>query len=542
MGRIKDDYERLKRFRSIAEYDAYESAIYTLDPGISSYNGNYGESVGTGRYNEGFELVSSFGASIVRNLASTITAIIFPSKVPFLALDFMKNDSSIGPTTDELDLLAAQEKRMLRHFDALRGKSAISNAILYSIPGCCAVIHFASADEDDNMPERIRMFPLRSFVTEYRDNFLMRIIIHEEIFGFTESGSREKTNEFYTEINYGEKTVKQENKGSEKDTDDSVKRWILISNEQPYVGRQYPSSFVKHHIDDIRYLNVLKRSFRDITANAANQIIGVRPGSGIDYTQLAKLRGPVVVPVRSPDDIFSVNLNSKLNEAGVVLSTIQRIEQMLRREFLQGLFQNSKNIETAAEVQQIKAEMDAIDDHFFSHHVDFTQQPIAEALLDMEGIGRDGNNGKIEPVILTGVKAITQQESAQVLFRIYTAILSIDPTFSQKVPTDSMFKRLADSHHIETSDLFVKGSDFMDLIKKLVEKVKEDPQNTVPVLLQIIKPFLPQGAMDSNMVAAQTAQVANGLAAANGASPNATPQQVQQQSQQVPQPQPQQTQ
>lgn len=448
-------------------------------------------------------MATSIHRTLVRNFVATQTSVLLPVRVPWVLLNIEWNDNLRKAATQVKTMLSNEQRSILQRFDRMGVRSAYYAALEHAAVASHCAMHFRQ--EDKLGRDRVRLFGLRQIVIQRQDQTIRKLIVKEsedlapdEASAVPESSqnkvsAKPRQRHWYTEIDYQAGTVKQEIDGKIKNVkDDNPKRWVVIDNEPPKPGRHYSNAFVTNHIHTIIQLDTLHRIFDDLGAEAAFFVIWTRPGSGIapmDRAKLEKLGGAVCIELPDEKAMGVITGMSQSVAAAMqwVHTRILEIEQQLRKDFLHGLLEAKGQIKTATHVREIVAEMESVGSQHYAYHQDHSLLPMAEALLDMDGIKQLEVNGvKITPTILTGVSALTQQEESEALLAILVQLGQVYPEEIRQLPFGNVFKRLAAPFHIETEDLLGEGSAVIDLLKELVMKAKADPQGSLPMIRQAL--------------------------------------------------------
>lgn len=492
MAELKAAYERLCSVREPYLNQARLNSRWTIDVGLWDDVQVEAQSGESDPQNDSDMLLStSINKTLVKNLGATQTSVLVPVRVPWVILDLDWDDELRREATAHKVTLARGQRSILKRFDRMGVRSAFYTASLHAAVASGCIMHFRAKDKLG--PDRCRLFGLNQFVIEWQDQWLKRCIVQEceEIHDDSADNKQSTKKYWWTEINFQTGKIRQEKDDKIKSIrDDRARRWVFVANEQPHPGRQYPNAYVTNHIHTIIELDTLHRAYQDLVGEAAILIIATRSGSGVTAQALSDMiaeGGPIILPVNDPTDINFITAQGKLTDAMMVHDRIEKLEAQLRKDFLHGVL-TGKRLETATEVREIVDEQQSIGAQFYAYHQDHTMLPIAEALLDFETNGGDIELGdrKIRPTILTGVSALTQQEEAEALMNIMVQLGQIYPEEIRSLPFISLFKRLAAPFHIETEDLTGEGAEAMDLLKQLALKARENPDEVMPLIKELI--------------------------------------------------------
>lgn len=483
MPDIENAYARFAAARGPYLMQGSRNQRYTATIGRDPIGGDEIEQVRNDVHND-------IGKIIVKALASTLMSVLFPPNIYwFRFVAYLVKE--LGDADEIQHQLSEAERDHMRLFDRLRLKSALYIAFLSAAIWGQVIIHLKEADEDG--PLRTRVFDLADHVTEWTDGFLRRIITLEK-WKENPTDPDEKSKSLYTEIDFLKGTVTQELEGvATLIEDDHPDRWIPISHNKPVRGQHFPIAFVTDHYKSILHANGMKRAFQEITYEAARVIKGVRPGSGLDPHKLNRLKSGAFIVMRRPEDLFYPEQQTTLHPGLVVVEAhLTRSENELRSAFMFGLTDRKPDPETATLVRQLIAELDNVGAQFYAHHQDETQLRIAHGLQSITGFVVEGEQGRIEPTILTGLSAISRHEEANLFVSLLERFANIAPEMVAGLPKNKIFQRVADGFQIETGDLITVEGQIEDVFAELIGLIEQDPQRVLGLLVKLLEQFDPE--------------------------------------------------
>lgn len=379
------------------------------------------------------EPYQGFGSWAVTHLSSRVSNALLPASRPFVRLSLppealMEQDGENNPDIERG--LAISEKLIQQEIENKRWRTA-------TVPMLLQLVIAGNVAERMNADNTLRAYKLDQYVVRLDNNGDPLEFIIEEIFdaqqvredlGKGVVGSGVDPDEKVSVFTWGRRTMK---KGKPvykiaQYVDEEVNEVPGSSEEYradllPYIfhrwqwnpGEDYGRAKVSDHAGDLRTLEVLTKDAIEMAAMAGRHFIMVRPGAGGFglKSQISKaVNGDVVVG--NPDD---VDTKAFVQGQGyqIVANHIQSITQTLSRGFLL-LTSGQRDAErvTATEIERDIDELEsALGGVFSTLSQNMLLQRTKVLIANMQQGGKlpAWEDGAIEPVILTGLEALSRQ-------------------------------------------------------------------------------------------------------------------------------------
>lgn len=178
-------------------------------------------------------------------------------------------------------------------------------------------------------------------------------------------------------------------------------------------GENYGRSMVEEHVADLRSLDALEKANLEMAGMASRNLIMIAPGAaaaGLKNRIVRAINGDVVV-----GDPNSIELKAFENNIGYQITSeqVRVLREMLARSFLllSGAQRNADRV-TAAEIERDIAEIEAaLGGNFSTLSKDMMEARTRLLVKQMKIQGKlpDFPDGTVEPIILTGLEALSRE-------------------------------------------------------------------------------------------------------------------------------------
>lgn len=466
MAEIKDRYNKLAAHRERFERQARDNERFTLCV-LSDHEGR------TTAF-ERDDVFNDIGPIVVKGLASSMVSIMLPPQVPFLRLEAEEVEAGLRGSTRLDTAMRAEEKRAMTTADMLGVKSTLYDAFLHIAVGGSGAMHFKR--EDDRGPNRTRFFTLDQCAFERIDSFTRRLIVRQSMQPGPDDQDKQPK-DLFTEVDFLDGTVRQEQDEAIDDVDDEADLWIPLFANRPASGQHYAEAYVTDHVRTLAQVNVLSKRFAMLVLKAATNVVGIRAGSGLNPEDVRRIvrEGTAYIKIKTKDDIQSPMQAANMTGLQYVAIEIQRLEERLRTAFMVGIL-DSIRPKTAFEMAQIIEEINRTHGQFYHWHQNHTLLPLSRALLRFNRTTLSNGRTRIEPKIVTGLSAITRRAEINAMTAALQQLLGMMPQLAPKLNDLNIATRVLGGLQIDTGDLINDGADVMQLLQQLDQAINTDPR------------------------------------------------------------------
>jgi len=392
---------------------------------------------------------------------------------------------SDAETTRMLNELQSEVKKWLQQRSYVAVEKSIVNQIFVGSVGLQHV-------ED----EAIKTYPWRDFVIDRIDSDKVRIYLRR----FREL-SKEETAELYrqqstkgvgiddqfliyTEIDYSEGTVRQEQGDKIVEVEDDPAYWILSGKSK--TDTSYPTSYGWKKYPLMQQVNLFEADLAGAVSASSRTIVTVDPDSGYNPDYFASLPNFAAVSAK-PEWIGIVSTGNKLNDWRFVGDWLQTRIDQLKKDFLRGIRDQAQQIKTATEARIVANEINASIEGLYSDLVLTLQLPLVTAVLK-----RLGNRGQVRPIVVAGTDAITRQASASNMVDILSVVGRLFPQTLQELEQNGagirVLKTIFEAHGLPTDPIIglAKGGSPQSVVKDMEQNQQGSSQIDPRVAEQLV--------------------------------------------------------
>lgn len=203
---------------------------------------------------------------------------------------------------------------------------------------------------------------------------------------------------------------------TEKDFPYSILTWVLPAKCNYGVG------LIEEHRGDVFTMDILSESMSDGAILASQYRWRVSPGGGMDINEFKDSVNGDALPGEK-DDIALVTADNT-RQLDVIMQVSEKYERRLAEVFLQNsaLVRQAERV-TAEEIRMMAQEMDTALGGVYTRLSMELQKPLALWLLPRTGSFKKG--AAIEPVVITGLDALSRTADTERLLRFLTNINQI---------------------------------------------------------------------------------------------------------------------
>ena len=407
---------------------------------------------------------SNAGASAVNGLASTLTSTLSPTNVRFFrlipdpSLNLGEEDSRrVG------EIFVTQERRIesfLAQFNFLGFSNSAIRRML--VEGSCAV----KVDANNGF----MLYPLRSFTTTRRFGTVETIIL-EEVVAVEDRNGETKELSQYILVDKAKRKVYVQREGERKArlTDENSDQYFVFSAEIPTLD-DYARSYYADHVGLLNAINEGSRALIEAQKSASWNFLIFTGSSEVPLHRIANIKNRDVIRLQTANDIVPFHgFGTKISEWSFVAQKLRDDEQRILALSAVGLQSRAAQINTATEVNAIRAELDAIVGAVSQTISDTFHKNVITALLSTleikQGIGGaflaqgvsiddDTLSKLITPIVTTGVPALNRENDSE---KLLTGLLNLSrvvgPNILQFVNVPQVVKTYLDGLRISTEGL-----------------------------------------------------------------------------------------
>jgi len=263
--------------------------------------------------------------------------------------------------------------------------------------------------------------------------------------------------------------VQREGERKARLTDENSDQYFVFSAEIPTLD-DYARSYYADHVGLLNAINEGSRALIEAQKSASWNFLIFTGSSEVPLHRIANIKNRDVIRLQTANDIVPFHgFGTKISEWSFVAQKLRDDEQRILALSAVGLQSRAAQINTATEVNAIRAELDAIvgavsqtiSDTFHKNVITALlstleiKQGIAQAFLS-QGVSIDDDtlSKLITPIVTTGVPAVMRENDSE---KLLTGLLNLSrvvgPNILQFVNVPQVVKTYLDGLRISTEGL-----------------------------------------------------------------------------------------
>ncbi len=410
---------------------------------------------------------SDAGARAVKGFASTLVATLSPSNVRYFRFQ----------TDTSLNLSESDEKRVEEIFGEQEGRierwlaqhnfAGFSNTLMQHL----LVEGNIGVKVDAN--NGLMMYPLRAVAVK-RTFGRINSILFEEVVSIPDPDNKGKYKAacqyIYVDKQADKVWVQREGEDKATLTDEYASQYFIVTSNYPTIDN-YARAYYSDHYGLLATIDSGAAALIEAQTNAAWQWLSYTGSTEVPLSRISAIKNREVVRLQDHDDVKPFSFGVKISDWSFIAEKLASDEQKLLSLSAVGLQQRAAQIQTATEVNAIRAELDALvgstaqtisQSFYYSVVVALLdvlgiKDAIRQQLLAEQGIQIDQQtlDKLIAPIVVTGTPALAREADAQ---RMLMVIKDLSNTFGPQavasfVNIPQVMKEVLDGLRVNTEGI-----------------------------------------------------------------------------------------